>query len=148
MINILVSFQVTDSPYVVASMGIMTRMGTPVLKKLAEGVDYVRCQHSVGRPLPLKGTKSKSLKQVGLSLSLLWITESLNNLRNSFFTPLLPLLLPYLHQPRVPSSLSFSSSPPSLTLFSPTLTIPLISICLVSLQPLWSTRGPATQTRC
>uniref|UniRef100_A0A4W6BWQ1 phosphoenolpyruvate carboxykinase (GTP) n=1 Tax=Lates calcarifer TaxID=8187 RepID=A0A4W6BWQ1_LATCA len=46
--------QVTDSPYVVASMGIMTRMGTPVLKKLAEGVEFVRCQHSLGRPLPLK----------------------------------------------------------------------------------------------
>lgn len=46
----------TDSPYVVASMGIMTRMGTPVLDKLAEGVDFVRCQHSLGRPLPLKGT--------------------------------------------------------------------------------------------
>ncbi|KAI3355133.1 hypothetical protein L3Q82_018007 [Scortum barcoo] len=46
--------QVTDSPYVVASMGIMTRMGTPVLKKLAEGADFVRCQHSLGRPLPLK----------------------------------------------------------------------------------------------
>ncbi|XP_068604419.1 phosphoenolpyruvate carboxykinase [GTP], mitochondrial [Brachionichthys hirsutus] len=47
--------QVTDSPYVVASMGIMTRAGTPVLNKLAEGVDFVRCQHSVGRPLPLSG---------------------------------------------------------------------------------------------
>uniref|UniRef100_A0A3B4VER7 phosphoenolpyruvate carboxykinase (GTP) n=1 Tax=Seriola dumerili TaxID=41447 RepID=A0A3B4VER7_SERDU len=46
--------QVTDSPYVVASMGIMTRMGTPVLKKLAEGVEFVRCQHSLGRPLPLR----------------------------------------------------------------------------------------------
>uniref|UniRef100_A0A8C4DXD3 phosphoenolpyruvate carboxykinase (GTP) n=1 Tax=Dicentrarchus labrax TaxID=13489 RepID=A0A8C4DXD3_DICLA len=46
--------QVTDSPYVVASMGIMTRMGTPVLQKLAEGEDFVRCQHSLGRPLPLK----------------------------------------------------------------------------------------------
>ncbi|CAG5895775.1 unnamed protein product [Menidia menidia] len=46
--------QVTDSPYVVASMGIMTRMGTPVLKKLSEGAEFVRCQHSLGRPLPLK----------------------------------------------------------------------------------------------
>lgn len=49
--------QLTDSPYVVASMGIMTRMGTPVLEKLAEGAEFVRCQHSLGRPLPLKGTK-------------------------------------------------------------------------------------------
>ncbi|XP_016403336.1 phosphoenolpyruvate carboxykinase, cytosolic [GTP]-like, partial [Sinocyclocheilus rhinocerous] len=46
--------QVTDSPYVVASMGIMTRMGTHVLEKLAEGAEFVRCQHSLGRPLPLK----------------------------------------------------------------------------------------------
>uniref|UniRef100_A0A8C8CII5 phosphoenolpyruvate carboxykinase (GTP) n=1 Tax=Oncorhynchus tshawytscha TaxID=74940 RepID=A0A8C8CII5_ONCTS len=46
--------QVTDSPYVVASMGIMTRMGTPVMDKLAQGAEFVRCQHSLGRPLPLK----------------------------------------------------------------------------------------------
>uniref|UniRef100_A0A3Q2SZF7 phosphoenolpyruvate carboxykinase (GTP) n=1 Tax=Fundulus heteroclitus TaxID=8078 RepID=A0A3Q2SZF7_FUNHE len=46
--------QVTDSPYVVASMGIMTRMGTPVLQKLSEGAEFVRCQHSLGRPFPLK----------------------------------------------------------------------------------------------
>ncbi|CAL8397667.1 unnamed protein product, partial [Arctogadus glacialis] len=46
--------QVTDSPYVVASMGIMTRMGSPVMQKLAEGEEFVRCQHSLGRPLPLK----------------------------------------------------------------------------------------------
>lgn len=49
--------KVTDSPYVVASMGIMTRMGTPVLKKLAEGAEFVRCQHSLGRPFPLKGRR-------------------------------------------------------------------------------------------
>lgn len=48
--------QVTDSPYVVASMAIMTRTGKSVMDKLAEGVKFVRCQHSVGRPLPLKGT--------------------------------------------------------------------------------------------
>ncbi|GAA6065661.1 phosphoenolpyruvate carboxykinase [GTP], mitochondrial [Tachysurus ichikawai] len=46
--------QLTDSPYVVASMGIMTRTGTPVLEKLSEGAEFVRCQHSLGRPLPLK----------------------------------------------------------------------------------------------
>uniref|UniRef100_A0A4W4EWY9 phosphoenolpyruvate carboxykinase (GTP) n=1 Tax=Electrophorus electricus TaxID=8005 RepID=A0A4W4EWY9_ELEEL len=46
--------QLTDSPYVVASMGIMTRTGTPVMEKLEQGVEFVRCQHSVGRPLPLK----------------------------------------------------------------------------------------------
>lgn len=41
-------------------MGIMTRMGTPVLNKLAEGVEFVSCQHSLGRPLPLKGTYLKA----------------------------------------------------------------------------------------
>lgn len=56
--------QVTDSPYVVASMGVMTRMGTPVLNKLAEGVEFVRCQHSLGRPLPLAGTYFQTVKQV------------------------------------------------------------------------------------
>lgn len=60
----------TDSPYVVASMGIMTRMGTPVLNKLAEGVEFVRCQHSVGRPLPLKGADSKSLNRVLFVISI------------------------------------------------------------------------------
>lgn len=52
--------QVTDSPYVVASMGIMTRMGSPVLQKLVDGEEFVRCQHSVGRPLPLTGKRSHS----------------------------------------------------------------------------------------
>uniref|UniRef100_A0A3B4BHV2 phosphoenolpyruvate carboxykinase (GTP) n=1 Tax=Periophthalmus magnuspinnatus TaxID=409849 RepID=A0A3B4BHV2_9GOBI len=46
--------QVTDSPYVVASMGIMTRMGTAVMNRLSEGEEFVRCQHTLGRPLPLK----------------------------------------------------------------------------------------------
>lgn len=64
MTNAHVSLQVTDSPYVVASMGIMTRMGTPVLNKLADGEEFVRCQHSLGRPLPLKSTYFKTHKHI------------------------------------------------------------------------------------
>lgn len=40
---------------VVASMRIMTRMGSKVLESLGEN-DFVRCLHSVGRPLPITGS--------------------------------------------------------------------------------------------
>ncbi len=43
--------QVTDSPYVVASMGIMTRMGTAALEQFRPGTGWVRAVHSVGAPL-------------------------------------------------------------------------------------------------
>lgn len=45
--------QVTDSPYVVASMRIMTRMGAKPLAATKDK-EFVKCVHSMGRPLPLK----------------------------------------------------------------------------------------------
>uniref|UniRef100_A0A1I8IF55 phosphoenolpyruvate carboxykinase (GTP) n=1 Tax=Macrostomum lignano TaxID=282301 RepID=A0A1I8IF55_9PLAT len=42
--------QLTDSPYVVASMRIMTRMGRAALDAI-QGDNYVKCLHSVGLPL-------------------------------------------------------------------------------------------------
>ena len=40
--------EITDSPYVVANMNLMTRMGTPALKRIEREGSFVRGLHSIG----------------------------------------------------------------------------------------------------
>ncbi len=46
-----IGVQLTDSAYAVASMGIMTRVGSDVLAEIAGGASWVKTVHSVGAPL-------------------------------------------------------------------------------------------------
>ncbi len=54
-----IGVELTDSPYVVVNMHIMTRVGAKVLKELGANGEYIKCLHSIGAPLK-KGQKDST----------------------------------------------------------------------------------------